>query len=169
MGQTHSKEGEGMDGFPRFQGTVLLVEDPQVSRRFYEDLLGMRLVTDYGGVCLGFEGNLSLWANGTALPLLGEPRRPHGGRDMELYFETPDLEVCAARLEEAGVPWVHPLREQPWGQRCLRVEDPDGNLVEVAEPLESVVRRLASQGWEEGALAAKTYLSPEEIRRILGS
>ena len=50
---------------------------------------------------------------------------------------------------------------------AFATEDPDGNLVEVAEALESVVRRLASQGWEEEALAAKTYLSPEEIRRIL--
>ena len=41
---------------------------------------------------------------------------------------------------------VHPIREHSWGQRALRLYDPDGHVIEVGEPMSAVVRRFLSQG-----------------------
>lgn len=155
-----------MDETPRYGGSVLLVGDLEASRRFYEGLFGMKVVTDYGP-CVGFEGGLSLWLREAALALTGEGPVPRGGRDLELYFETPELDAFAERLRTAGVRWVQGVHEAPWGQRSLRVEDPEGNLVEVAEPLETLVRRLAEGGMGAEAIAERTSMALEDVRRML--
>lgn len=66
------------------------------------------------------------------LPLswLGFLRSPPLG--TELVFYVSDLEVHQALLEEAGdSPGA--IKLQPWGDRDLRVDDPDGYYVRVSE------------------------------------
>lgn len=54
---------------------------------------------------------------------------------FEIYFESPQLDEAWSKLSAASVTVVHPIRKEPWGQRVFRVRDPDGHIVEVAEPL----------------------------------
>ncbi len=43
-----------------FQSTVLFVRDVQVSRQFYEGLLGMQVRMDFG-LNVGYAGGLAIW------------------------------------------------------------------------------------------------------------
>ena len=54
----------------------------------------------------------------------------------ELYFEEPDIEAFARKLEEYKEPiqYVNELMEHTWGQKVIRFYDPDGNLIEVGTP-----------------------------------
>ena len=44
------------------------------------------------------------------------------------------------------ISYVHPVHQQPWGQRAMRFYDPDGHIIEVGETMPSVVRRFLAQG-----------------------
>ncbi|MGE5422359.1 MAG: VOC family protein, partial [Ignavibacteriales bacterium] len=87
-------------------------------------------------------------------------RRNH---DFELYFESDTLDQVYAKLEEAGIEWVHPMAEQPWGQRVIRFFDPDRHIIEIGEPLTSVAQRLLEQGMTVESVSAKTSLPIELV------
>jgi catechol 2,3-dioxygenase-like lactoylglutathione lyase family enzyme len=123
----------------RFVCPLIVVGDIAASRRFYEDVLGQTVKLDFGEN-VTFEGDFAIHQRAHFQRLLGDEERfpvttrPH---DSELYFETDEIEALGERLAETGVEFVHPLREQPWGQRVVRFYDPDGHIVEVGEPIEA--------------------------------
>ena len=55
----------------------------------------------------------------------------------ELYFEEPDIESFAEKLESyyPEVKYVNRLMTHSWGQKVIRFYDPDGNLIEVGTPM----------------------------------
>jgi catechol 2,3-dioxygenase-like lactoylglutathione lyase family enzyme len=121
----------------RFICPLIVVEDVAASRRFYEEVLGQTVAADHGENVV-FEGGFAIHLKAHFRGLLGdEAVHPIGVRthNAELYFESDELEVVQARLEQAGAGFVHRVRAQPWGQRVLRAYDPDGHLIEVGEPI----------------------------------
>jgi catechol 2,3-dioxygenase-like lactoylglutathione lyase family enzyme len=153
----------------KFESAVIFVRDVEASRGFYEGLLGQEVVMDHGPN-VAFKGGFAIWEVEHASQIVfGQP--PEGtdrlGRDnLELYFETDDLDAAWTQLSDAGVAVVHPLREQPWGQRVLRVYDPDGHVVELGEPIPVFVRRFLDQGMAAEAVAERTSLPVEVVREI---
>ena len=55
----------------------------------------------------------------------------------ELYFEEPDIEAFARKLEKLypNIRYVNRLMTHSWGQKVVRFYDPDGNLIEVGTPM----------------------------------
>lgn len=41
--------------------------------------------------------------------------------------------------------WLHEIREYPWGQRDIRVYDPDNHIVEIAEDMNTIIKRFLNQ------------------------
>jgi len=70
-------------------------------------------------------------------------------------------------LQAAGVNVIQPLYEQPWGQRKLRITDPDGHIVDVGEPMPLAIKRLAAEGLDCAAIHAKTMMPVSVIENIL--
>lgn len=144
---------------PVFKSAVLFVQDMPASRRFYEGVLGLKVELDLG-VNVGYLGGVALWQRESAAEhIQGRPfvnTGPLGRDNFELYFEMDEIEAMAARFEQAGVRWVHRLKEQAWGQRVVRVYDPDGHIVEVGETMPQVVRRLAREGVERADIVTRT-------------
>ena len=153
----------------KFQGSVIFVRDITTSRQFYEGLLDQEAEMDFG-LNLGFKGGLALWQVDHAFQMIfqhaPEDRKTLGHQNYELYFETADLEAVSTRLLKAGVQFVHPLREQPWAQRALRVNDPDGHIVEVAEPMPAVIVRLVNQGMSVESVAERTAMPFDIVNQI---
>ena len=85
----------------------------------------------------------------------------------ELYFETDELEPVYQRLNEAGVEFIHPISEQPWGQRVMRFYDPDGHIVEIGETMEAVVWRFYEQGLSMDSISKKSAMPPEFIESVI--
>jgi catechol 2,3-dioxygenase-like lactoylglutathione lyase family enzyme len=152
-----------------YQSAVIFVEDIAASRRFYEELLGQKVEMDFGPN-VGFEGGFALWQVDHAFEMVyarsPDTTEPLGRRNFELYFEAADLETVSARLEEAGVAFVHALREQPWGQRVLRVHDPDGHVVEIGEPMPAVIVRLLDEGMSAEDAATRTGMPLEIVEHV---
>ena len=145
---------------PKFICPLIVVEDVERSRRFYQGLLGQRVSMDFTEN-LTFEGGFSIHLASHYAGLIGGAAaypRPIGAQNMELYFESHDIERDVAELEAAGVEFVHPLVEQPWGQLVVRCYDPDGHIVEIGEPMEAVVARCHARGMTGAEIAEATSM-----------
>jgi catechol 2,3-dioxygenase-like lactoylglutathione lyase family enzyme len=155
-----------------FQGSVIMVKDIEVARRFYEGLLERKVIADFGPV-VGFEGGLSIWQVDHAYSILFDTkfndRDPLGRKNMELCFEVNDIHPIWTDVSSKNIPLVHPLQEQPWGQLVFRIYDPDGHIVEVGESIPSFVRRFLSQGMTVEEAAARTSVPEEAVRQIAES
>lgn len=56
------------------------------------------------------------------------------GQGLTLCLEVGDVDAEAARLEQAALPIVRPLQDNPWGDRSVVVRDPVGIHVYVHQP-----------------------------------
>ena len=152
-----------------FQSSVVFVEDIAASRRFYEDLLGQEVTFDFGEN-VSFAGGFAIQKADHIGPIIfGRPLAgagPLGRENFELYFEAEDLNAVVGRLTKASVEFVHPGREQPWGQRVFRVYDPDRHIVEVGEPMSAVVMRFLRQGLSEEEAAQRSSMPLEIVQQF---
>ena len=139
----------------RYQSALIAVSNVKKSLAFYQKWFGMEVEVDLGWN-VGLKGGLSLqehFAELVGLPEESVLWQPH---NMELYFESDDLDRDAAALAaDPTVAWVHPVKEYPWRQRVARIYDPDRHIIEIGESMRNVFARLVSQG-----------LSIEETARI---
>ena len=151
-----------------FLSSVIFVQDVPTSRKFYEGLLGQQVMMDHG-LNVGYVGGFALWQAEHAHQIIfGRPCQIKrlGHDNCELYFETDQLDAMWTRLSEANVQIVHPLVEQPWGQRVFRVYDPDGHVVELGEPMSAPILRFLSQGMSVEQIAQRTSMPPEMVGQI---
>lgn len=148
--------------------SVIFVKDMPASRRFYENLLGRQVLMDHGPN-VGYVGGLALWQVDHAHEIMfGRTCAADklGQDNFELYFETSELEAVHTQMIQAGVPLVHPLIEQPWGQRVFRVYDPDGHIVEIGEPMDAVIARFLRQGLTVAQVAQRTSMPVEIVQQM---
>jgi predicted enzyme related to lactoylglutathione lyase len=152
----------------KYNGTVIFVKDMQASRRFYEDLLEQKPKLDMDGY-VGYESSLYLWGEAYAYQAifqLPSETITRGPARFEIFLDSDELEYHWQRLNAAGVKVIHPIMEMPWGQQVLRVYDPDGNIVEVGEPLEVFVGRFLKQGLSLEETSRRTFTPIEIVRQI---
>ncbi len=118
----------------RFRHAIVFTKDISRSKSFYHELLGQAIEQDFDTVVL-LQGGLALHKAEVFYEYLNTPY--HGeamGRDnLDLYFTTKDLEETEKRLIDAGACFIHRIRLCPWGERVLRVRDPDGHIVEIGD------------------------------------
>jgi catechol 2,3-dioxygenase-like lactoylglutathione lyase family enzyme len=158
----------------KFQSSVIFVKDIKASRHFYEELLGQEVLMDHGenvAFTGGFAIHLAEHAHQIIFGRALGKGSDLGHDNFELYFETDDLDAALGRLSDAGVEFVHTIREQPWGQRVFRVYDPDGHIVELGEPMPVVIRRFLGQGMSPEEVAKRTSMPlqiVEHIARVAG-
>jgi catechol 2,3-dioxygenase-like lactoylglutathione lyase family enzyme len=157
----------------KYVSALIAVGDMARSRAFYEGLLGQKVKFDFGPN-VAFEAPFAIHERTHFQSLLGERHeeraRPAGSAPWgELYFEEDDLETIERTLRNAGVAFVHPISEQPWGQRVFRCLDPDGHVVELGETMESTVRRLVGGGMTVVAVRERTGMPIDFIEDAIGA
>ncbi|MGN1030043.1 MAG: VOC family protein [Butyricicoccaceae bacterium] len=147
---------------------LLTVEDMTRARTFYETVFGQKLKFDFGEN-IQFESGLSLQLRPHFARMVGltpEEITPYSN-NIELYFETEDLDASLERLNAAQVRFLQPLIEHSWGQRVTRFYDPDGHIIEVAEHMEDVVRRFLDSGMSPEQTAERTQHPIEFVRHVM--
>ncbi len=129
----------------RFGYTILYVADVAASLDFYERALGQtrsfvhesgqygELAT--GDTALAFAAH-ELAASNVPAECGPAQRAAVGAPAFEVCFVTDDVESAYARALEAGAAAVSEPQYKPWGQAVGYVRDPDGNLVEIASPVD---------------------------------
>jgi catechol 2,3-dioxygenase-like lactoylglutathione lyase family enzyme len=153
----------------KYISSLLFVNDVSVSRHFYEKILDQEVALDHGE-CVTFSAGFSIMLRDYAHEVIyneryvGQPSEHNFG--VELYFETGDIVGTRDSLRELGVRFIHDIVEQPWGQRVLRVYDPDMYIVEVGEPMDIVIKRFISKRMSVEDVAARTSMPLDIVRRV---
>ena len=131
----------------KFKNPLIVVTDLERSRKFYKEVLGLRVVADFGAN-ITLTGGLALQTVETWLHFIDadEGAVEFGGNDFEVYFEEDDFDAFIARLGRCDIEYVHPVKEHAWGQRVVRFYDPDKHIIEVGENMSAVCRRFADSG-----------------------
>lgn len=151
----------------KFVCPLIVVRDIAVSRAFYEGVLGQNVGYDLGEN-VSFEGGFAIHLRSHFADLVGvdEGDILKRSNNAELYFEEDDLDAFLERLRDIdAVEYVHGLIEQPWGQRAIRLYDPDGHIVEVGEPMESVARRFLASGFSVEETVERISMPVEFVRQ----
>ncbi len=120
---------------------ALTVSDVRRAQQFYTDLLGFKLVADYGP--------RALLSNGSFILALTPPSDPAQAIEGDRFNENrigldhlslgvnsmADLEGATSLFENKGVPHgeIKPL--EPFGIAVLAFRDPDNNQIELTAPL----------------------------------
>ncbi len=122
----------------KLRNVLIVVDDMERSRKFYHDLFGLDRVLDNDGNMILTEGlvlqDRKIWKKFLEKDIIPESNA------CELYFEERDIETFAEKLEKLypTVKYVNRLMTHSWGQKVIRFYDPDGNLIEVGTPMETV-------------------------------
>ncbi len=148
-----------------FKATVVVVEDVLKSRKLFEEVFGLMVDGDFGEYNVGFKGGLALYKKAFFRELTGGLAIGTKSNAFAICFEVDEVEPYEARLRERGLEFVHGTREQPWGQRTFRAYDYDGNLLEVAENMDNVFRRMFAAEKSAEEIARITGFPLEEVRR----
>ena len=149
-------------------GFVLFTENVAKSKDFYQNILGQEVILEIGEINISFKGGLALWDKKYAQNNIFGKTKPSGkSDDLEIYLETSDIDGAFKRITDSGIKVIHPISVQPWQQKVFRINDPDGFIVEVAEKMDDVIKRLKSEGLSEKEISAKTFMPEEYVNSVI--
>lgn len=153
----------------KFICPLIVVNDMEVSKNFYEKVLDQKIQYDFGEN-VSFESGFAIHLKSHFADLIDINKDDiiQKSNNSELYFEEDDLDSFLQKLKDIdSIKYVHGLKEQPWGQRVIRFYDPDMHIVEVGEPMESVVKRFLSKGFSVEETSKRTLMPEEFVRQFL--
>lgn len=151
----------------KFHSPMIIVSDISKSKEFYTEVLQQQVSQDLDNY-LVFSGGFSMMSREQWTTLTGQKGQPKGtaAQMFELYFEEDDIEYFVQRLEQhGGVKVFTQLEEAPWAQKALRFLDPDQNVIEVAESMECVVKKLLVSGLSIEDTSKKSMMPVEFVQK----
>jgi catechol 2,3-dioxygenase-like lactoylglutathione lyase family enzyme len=113
-----------------FNHAMIYVKDVERALRFYDDLMGFKLIEDfrYEGTPVyarlrapGGDGTIALHQAGPGASLVSE--------GVRLYFEVRDLDDFCRKLQQKGFYITQMPRMMEWGWRHAYLNDPDGHEI----------------------------------------
>jgi catechol 2,3-dioxygenase-like lactoylglutathione lyase family enzyme len=150
----------------KFICSLVIVENIARARELYENILGQKVIADFGENNLAFDGGLALYKRSLYQSLIGDSytiaKQPN---NFELYFEEDDLDVFENRILQLGFKFLHTIREEPWKQRVFRFYDYDQNIVVIAESMEQVSSRLYAENHSVEEIAQLTGMPIELVKQ----
>ncbi len=155
--------------FPKYHSSVFFVSDVEKSKKFYTNILGQKIESDFGR-CVIFIGGFSIWDRRYAHKIMGLPDKDISinKKDAELYFEIEELDSLSITLKNEKTEFVHDIIEQPWAQKCFRIYDPDNHIIEFAEPMTATIKRLYDKGLTHNQIAKKSLMPVELVLDVIG-
>ena len=109
----------------KMKNPMLVVTDIDKSVEFYKKVLGLHVIMDFGS------------------------------NSSEVYFEEDNFDKFADKLKKCEVEYVHPIMEHSWGQRVVRIYDPDKHIIEIGENIKVVCKRFLDNGMTPEQIAER--------------
>ena len=125
----------------KLKNPLLVVTDIDRSIAFYRDIFGLRVISDFGANKT-LTGGLVLQTAETWQQFIGDHSIRFGANNAEIYFEEDDFDQFLEKLLSCDVEYVHPVKEHSWGQRVVRIYDPDHHIIEIGENISFVCTRF---------------------------
>lgn len=151
----------------KFKNPLLVVTDLERSISFYQEVLGLQVILDFGanvtltgGICLQTRDSWKDFINVASEDIV------FGGKNMEIYFEEDHFDQFVEKLnclENINVQYVHPVIEHRWGQRVVRFYDPDKHVIEIGENIKIVCKRFLDSGMTMEEVAERMDVTLEFV------
>jgi len=154
----------------KLKNILFVVDDIEISKSFYKELFGLVVLSDFGENVIMTEGLVlqekKLWKK-----FIDKEVVP-GGNDAELYFEENNIDRFLEKLEKSSyqIEYLNKCNkciEHDWGQKVIRLYDPDKHIIEVGESLEYVARRFLKSGMTVEQVATKTQLPLSQVELMV--
>ncbi|MFE6823504.1 VOC family protein [Streptomyces sp. NPDC057690] len=110
--------------------TLLRPADPERSRVFYGEQLGLAVYREFG---TGPERGVVYFLGGGLLEVSGRSETPPDPAAVRLWLQVPDLAAAHDELRARGVEIVRPPVREPWGLLEMWIADPDGTPIVLVE------------------------------------
>ena len=138
----------------KLKNPLLVVSDIDRSVEFYKKVLGLHVIMDFGANKT-LSGGLALQTAETWKKFIASDDISFGAKCSEIYFEEDDFDEFAHQLDTLDVEYVHPIKEHSWGQRVVRIYDPDRHIIEIGENLKTVCKRFLDRGMTTEQIAER--------------
>ncbi|PJN04522.1 glyoxalase [Streptomyces sp. CB01201] len=109
--------------------TLLRPTDPECSRAFYGERLGLPVYREFG---TGPERGTVYFLGGGFLEVSGRAERPPAP-GLQLWLQVADAAAAHEELAARGVAIARPPVREPWGLIEMWIEDPDGVRIVIVE------------------------------------
>ncbi|WP_306190686.1 MULTISPECIES: VOC family protein [unclassified Streptomyces] len=109
--------------------TLLQPTDPERSRSFYGEQLGLAVYREFG---TGPERGTVYFLGGGFLELSGRSEAPRSPA-VRLWLQVADVGAAHEELRERGVEIARPPVREPWGLIEMWIADPDGTPIVLVE------------------------------------
>ncbi|WP_327181613.1 VOC family protein [Streptomyces sp. NBC_01334] len=109
--------------------TLLRPTDPERSRAFYGEQLGLAVYREFG---TGPERGVVYFLGGGFLEVSGRSETPPDPA-VRLWLQVPDVAAAHDELRARGVEIVRPPAREPWGLLEMWIADPDGMPIVLVE------------------------------------
>jgi predicted enzyme related to lactoylglutathione lyase len=117
--------------------TLLRPTDPERSRAFYGEQLGLAVYREFG---TGPERGTVYFLGGGFLEVSGRSESPPSPA-VALWLQVDDVTAAHEELRTKGVEIVRPPVQEPWGLVEMWIADPDGTRIVLVEiPAEHPLR-----------------------------
>lgn len=103
--------------------------DPERSRAFYGEQLGLAVYREFG---TGAERGTVFFLGGGFLEVSGRSETPPAPA-VRLWLQVDDVAAAQEELRAKGVDIVRPPVKEPWGLIEMWIEDPDGTPIVLVE------------------------------------
>ena len=152
----------------KLKNPMIIVTDLENSKKFYKEVLGLRVIMDFGAN-ITLTGGLCLQTKDSWLEFINASDKDisFGGNDAEIYFEEDDFDKFTERLSKLEIDYLHKVYEHRWGQRVVRFYDPDKHIIEVAEDLTKVVRKFLNKGMSAETVATRMDVPVDYVKSCL--
>lgn len=153
----------------KYKGTLIAVKDIEKAKQFYHNILGLKVVDDFGANVV-LTGGIFLQTAETWKNFIHKQDNEilFENNAVELYFEENDIDLFIKKLEAFyNISYIHPLIEHSWGQRAVRFYDLDNHIIEVAENIDMVVQRFINSGLSIEETAARMDVPVDYIKSSL--
>lgn len=153
-------KGEAM----KFKNPLLSVKDIEISKQFYKNVLGLHVIMDFGAN-ITLTGGISLQTEETWGTFIGQ--KVQYGNGTELYFEEDNFDEFLKKLDTLPIQYIHPVKEQNWGQRVIRILDPDKHIIEIGENIKAVCKRFQQSDMSQEEIAKRMDVPLSYVQRML--
>ncbi|WP_327288353.1 VOC family protein [Streptomyces sp. NBC_01198] len=109
--------------------TLLRPTDPERSRVFYGEQLGLAVYREFG---TGPERGTVYFLGGGFLEVSGRSDSPPSP-GLQLWLQVADAQAAHEQLAARGVEVARPPKKEPWGLVEMWIADPDGVMICVVE------------------------------------
>jgi catechol 2,3-dioxygenase-like lactoylglutathione lyase family enzyme len=130
----------------KFTCPLIAISDLEVSKKFYKEVLGQKIVLDLGWN-VSFEGGFAIQLNFADIVSIENESVLKKSHNFELYFEEDDFDAFIEHLNKFKIEYVHPPKKHEWQQRVVRIYDPDKHIIEIGESMGVIAKIYLKQGF----------------------